>query len=468
MKFKFLTLPKFPKFPHFPRLKIKTIKKIVSAPVHHKVATAVTISFIAFITFAMWYRGHLLAGMKSTAENTITDILPSIAPVDPSPTIISPSETGTRKNVLGTSDYSSPHYNIPSVSSTPYPTLPPLPTFAPVQNTITTSTGNYPSTNSGNSNCTTDAGVPNSWYSDVYPNPPVSTNTGSVQMIVTLRDCKVTTTPVNDTINISLINGDPNTQINGNNLPYSLTATSGQASFYVTSQISGSVTLLVQDTTKSFTVTDINNHNPAITFNSTTPSLSGNSNCTTAAGVPNAWYSDVYPASPVSASTGSTVTFTVNIRDCNKNTVSAADNLTFSQTSNDSTLKVNGAVPPVSLQAQNGQATFTLSSQNAGTDTFSIKDTTGSFTITDTNNHNPSVVFTSSSTTTPTSTPVPTIINAVNTPSPNPSPTPSSNPSPNPTAAPTQTPSNSPAPDPTPTQQSNTPTPIPTAVPTRP
>jgi hypothetical protein len=71
------------------------------------------------------------------------------------------------------------------------------------------------------------AGVPNSWYSDVYPNPPITTNTSSVTLIVNIRDCNKNYAPVSDKLNITLSSGDPNIQINGNNLPYSITTQNG-------------------------------------------------------------------------------------------------------------------------------------------------------------------------------------------------------------------------------------------------
>jgi hypothetical protein len=210
-------------------------------------------------------------------------------------------------------------------------------------------------------------------------------------------------------LTIALASNDSTAKINGSTSPVNIQAQNGQASFTVSSQNSTTDTFVIQDTTSNFTVTNINNNNPSITFTNT-GSSSGNSNCTTASGVPNSWYSDVYPASPISAATGSTVTLTVHIRDCNQSGVSS-DNLTLSQTSNDSSLTVNGSAAPVSVQAQNGVATFTVSSQNAGTDTFTIQDTTNSFTVTDTNNHNPSVVFSGSSTVSPTPTPTPSLTN---------------------------------------------------------
>jgi hypothetical protein len=250
-------------------------------------------------------------------------------------------------------------------------------------------------------------------------------------MYVYIRDCNQQTAPVSDDLKISLSSGDANTQINGNNLPATVTTQNGIASFSVSSQVTGTVTLVVRDTSSNFTVTNVNNNNPSIIFtNNGSSASSGNPNCTTAAGTPNFWYSDVSPASPISANTGSTVTLTVSIKDCGKNNVSS-DNLTLTQTSSDSSVTVNGSSAPVSVQAQNGQATFSIVSQNAGTDTFTIQDTTSNFAVTDANNQSPRIVFSGSSTSA-TPTPVPT-----NTPSA--TDTPTTSPIPSATLTPTGT-----------------------------
>ena len=118
----------------------------------------------------------------------------------------------------------------------------------------------------------------------------------------------------------------------------------------------------------------------------TTTSNSGNPNCTTGAGTPNSWYSDVYPnPSAASTNTGS-ITMYVYIRDCNQNTAPVSDNLTITLASNDSTTTINGSTSPVNIQTQNGYVSFTVSSQNSTTDTFTIQDTTSNFTVTNVNN----------------------------------------------------------------------------------
>jgi len=421
---------KLPKLPHLPRLNIEPLKKIGSHLISHKILITVFIFLIALVATSVWFRGYLAAKIKPSSENSGNDIFYASSSANPEPTLNIPSpQEENAPDTSGNSDFNNTEENY--VIPTPFPTFAPLPTLAPIPTITATTT----QTSSGNSNCNTGSGVPNSWYSDVYPNPSAaSTSNGSITLYVYIRDCNQNTAPVSDSLKISLSSGDSNTQINGHTLPYVVTAQNGYASFTVTSQVTGIVTLLVQDITQSFTVTNINNNNPSITFTGS----SGNSNCSTANGVPNFWYSEFSPASPISAATGSTVTLTVNIQDCNKNNVSS-DNLTFSQTSNDSGLTINGSASPVSVQAQSGQATFNLTSQNAGIDTFTIQDTTSNFTVTDVNNHSPSVTFTSSSVPTPTPTSSPT-----NTPTPGPTvtpiPTPSVTATPTPTSPPAPTP----------------------------
>jgi len=413
---KFLRLPKLPNFPHLPKLNMEPIKKIGSIVYRYKILIIILISLIAFITVAMWYRGYLLSKMKTTSTSSPDEIFNSTSQDNQVPTIAIPSPDDSI-NTSGISNYSSSYDDtIP----TPFPTLAPLPTIAPYVAPATTSTSST-SNSSGNSNCNTGSGTPNSWYSDVYPNPPVSTNNGSMTLIVYIRDCNQKTAPVSDNLTVTLTSNDSTAKINGSTSPVNIQTQNGQVSFTVSSQNTTTDTFTIQDTTSNFTVTDVNNHNPSVAFISS-GNNSGNSNCTTANGVPNFWYSDVSPAFPISANTGSTVTLTVSIKDCGKNNVSS-DNLILTQTSSDSSLTVNGASAPVSVQAQNGQATFNIVSQNAGTDTFTIQDTTSNFAVTDSNNQSPKIVF-SGSFSSPSPTPTPTgIPSATDTPVPTASPT---------------------------------------------
>ncbi len=124
----------------------------------------------------------------------------------------------------------------------------------------------FTNNSSGNAHCTTAAGVPNLWYSDVYPNPPISTTNGSIGLIVDIYDCNQQLAPVSDTLNISVSSGNSDTQMNGGSLPQNVTTQNGEARFTISSQMNGTVTLSVQDTTSGFTVTNINSANPSITF----------------------------------------------------------------------------------------------------------------------------------------------------------------------------------------------------------
>jgi hypothetical protein len=390
-------LPKLPKAPHLPRPNFEPGKKALVFLLRHKISVGIITFIIVFVVGALWYRGYLLSKMSSGSQSPAGEFFYS-APLNN----LFPATATPTPDTTNSSDNSNNSVNeyAPVVIPTPFPTLPPIPTIAPIVIPTTTS-----SSSTGNPNCTTGSGTANSWYSDVYPNPPVTTNTGSVTMQVTIRDCNVNTAPVNDNLTISLVSGDSNTQVNGNNLPYSITASNGTANFTVTSQITGTVTLSVHDDTNNFTVTNINNQNPSISFTAS----SGSSSCSTANGTPNSWYSDYYPSSGISANTGATVTITVHIRDCSQADVSS-DNVTMTQTSSDSSLTINGSSSPVSVQAQNGIATFNLVSQNAGTDTFTVQDTTSNFAVTDINNQSLSITFSGSSTT-PTPTPTPGLTN---------------------------------------------------------
>jgi len=232
MKFK---LPKFPHLPHLPRLSLEPVKKVMAFLLKHRIAITISLSVIVFIVVAMWYRGYLLSKMSSNSGSSGNEIFNSSKANNSLPTIAIPTtapdnNTDNSNTDNSNSDNSDSNY----VAPPPYPTFCSLPTLAPVVITTPTTTSS-----SGNPNCTTSSGTPNSWYSDVYPNPPVSTSNGSVTMTVTIRDCNSNTAPVSDNLSVSLSSGDSNTQINGNSLPTTITTQNGQASFTVTSQVSG-------------------------------------------------------------------------------------------------------------------------------------------------------------------------------------------------------------------------------------
>jgi hypothetical protein len=280
----------------FPGLGIGSIGNTISSCIRHKILIITSIFALAFVI--LFINGIYIDYFKLPRELKQSDTsnnLASAIPTDiPAPTVTPPTDTPvpSQPDVLGTTD----NYNLNTSTDTPQTVEPTGITTEPTIDcsgpdgkhlyitqeacgnfnkawatptpTITYSPPSNSSNNSGNSNCTTGAGVPNSWYSDVYPNPQITTNTGSVTIIVNIRDCNKNDAPVSDKLNITLSSGDPNTQIKGNSLPYTITTQNGEASFSVSSQNTGTVTLVIQDTTSSFTITDINNHNPSINFNS--------------------------------------------------------------------------------------------------------------------------------------------------------------------------------------------------------
>jgi len=400
-----------------PKLNLEPVKKIASLIIRFRILITILILLISFIAVALWYRGYLLSKMKTTSTSSPDEIFNSSPQDNQVPTVAIPTPFDDNSTSNNSNSYNSNSYD--NTIPTPFPTLAPLPTIAPYVAPATTTTSS--SNSSGNSNCTTGSGTPNSWYSDVYPNPPASTSNGSMTLIVYIRDCNQNTAPVSDNLTVTLTSNDPTAKINGSSSPVNIQTQNGQVSFVVSSQNSTTDTFTIQDTSHNFAVTDIQNHNPSVTFTSSSNS-SGNSNCTTANDTPNFWYSVFSPNSTITANTGQAVTITVNIKDCGKNNVSS-DNLTITQTSNDSSVTVS---PSSSVQAQNGVATFNVTSQNAGTDTFTIQDTTSNFTVTDSNNQSPKITFSGSSTSNPTPTPT-------SAPSVSDTPTPTSAPSATPT-----------------------------------
>ncbi len=413
---------------------VEVKRNILSFVVGHKILTlvllVVSISLIVFSGWAMKVRNDFIISMKSVPQDTSDKVYYSASPQLPTPNLNYLTSSST--SILGVTDVvnssnvaDNTTYSVPTLY--PIMTQAPLPTMAPVAT----------STSSSPSSC---AGTPTVDNSQAY----VSSNSTPVNTAVTitieLRDCNNNFASVNDNLTVTLSNTDPNAKINGSSPPVTIQAQNGQATFSVNSSNAATDTFIISDTTRSFTVTMPGYHNPSVTF---TNNNSGNSNCTTAAGVPNAWYSDVYPNPPVSTTTGS-VTLVVYLRDCNKNTAPVSDTLTISLSSGDPNTQANGHNLPYSIAAQNGQANFTVTSQNSQTDTFVIQDTAGSFNVTDINNNNPSVIFSSSTTptSTPTNTPVPT---SSDTPTPT-----SSAPAATPTPTPAPTAVNTPVPSPPP------------------
>ncbi|HUD19251.1 MAG TPA: hypothetical protein VMR81_02340 [Patescibacteria group bacterium] len=421
-----MQLPNFDGFP-------QRIDSVFSQIKAHKILIIVvlvtTLSLGAFGVFAMRLRGQLLSQMKTNGNAPSNDIYYASGSAHPFEAIetVPPSQSGLlgASSNFGAGDSGD---NTLYLTPTPFPPLPtytPAPTIAPIY-TTTTST-------SSPASC---VGIPTAYNSEAI----VSTNTALVNTTATitveLLDCNNNNAPVNDTLTVTLTNTDSGAKVNGATAPVTVTAQNGKATIPVFSSNTGIDTYIITDTSRSFTVTDPHNHNPSITFANNT---SGNGNCTTGVGIANSWYSDIYPTSPVTTTVGSTVTFTVYIRDCNKNAISTDDSIRVSVSSGDAGTQINGSTPPYDTTAQSGQTSFTVVSQVAGTVALTVQDTTSSFAVTDANNYNPSVVFGSASTPAPTpagtDTPTPT---AGATPSPTPTTTPTANPTT--TATPSATP----------------------------
>lgn len=330
-------------------------------------------------------------------------------PATPTPAsesaMLLPTVTGT--DVLGSSNtytvpsYTDDTYVIPTVTiPTPFPTFAPLPTSAPV-------------TYSAPLSC---AGTANEDKSQVYLSSHTAMTGSTVAVNVELRDCNNNLVS-DDNLTIIQKTNDATARINGQAGSVNIRAKSGKASFTVTSQTAGTVTFVITDTNQHFTVTEPGYKDPTITFSA---NGSGNSNCTTAANVPNFWYSTVSPNSPIT--TEGSVQLTVYIRDCNKNMAPVADSIQISLSSGDPGTKVNGNALPYTVTTSTGQVMFTVSSVTSGTVNLTIKDTTSGFTVTDANNRSPSITFTASQNPTPApttaTTPTPTSAAAPETPTP--------------------------------------------------
>lgn len=262
--------------------RIKRVGRIKQIPLvlfRHKFwigGIAFSVLFVVICADAI-YRGYF---MNSSSESPSTPsqqmaISKTTSTQATHPTLISqspstnpsPSET----TVLGTSDASSSDdtdYSNSTIS--PSVELSPIPTDAPEPTNTPDDTSSSDSSSSSNSNCTTSSGVPNSWYSDFYPTSPITASNGSATLTVNIRDCNISDVSSSSTLKISLSSGDSSTEINGQTLPVTISTQNGQASFTVTSQVSGTVGLTIQDTTDSFGITDTNNNNPSIVFNGST------------------------------------------------------------------------------------------------------------------------------------------------------------------------------------------------------
>ena len=351
---------------------------------------------IVLVVLASRFRTTILSNIKSsqsTQNNATNDVFYSATPSAVIPTLV---ELPTTEDTM-----------IPTPTPYEAPTFEPVPTLAlePVSTTTYTPT-------------TTCAGTPTAYNSEANVSTSSTLVGNSASITIQLLDCNNSTAPVSDSLTISLTSGgDASTRINGSAAPITIQTQNGTATFSVSAQNPTVDTFVVTDTTRSFAITDPKNNNPTITFSNNT---SGNANCTTASGVANGWFSDVYPAGGQTVSAGSTQSYSVVIRDCNSATAPVSDTISISLNSGDPSTQVNGNNLPVTITTSNGQANFTVLSEIAQTVTLNVKDTTNNFTITDTGNNNPSVVFSGTNTATPTPTPTP---GPTDTPTPTPTPT---------------------------------------------
>jgi hypothetical protein len=416
------------KIPSFNLLQLKN--RIVGIVYSQKKVIGFTavISFclVLFIGWTLQIRSNFIASIK-TAGGIVSNELHASPTLDVNLSNLSNldlSILGTSDS-LGNSDSIDIPYTYPTSASmlftsfAPLPTYPPVPTFVPYITTVPTSAPDC-------------SGTPTAYNSQAIVASSNSQVNNPVTIEIQLLDCHNNLAPVSDNLTVALVNSDGTARINGTTSPLYIQAQNGKVTFTVNSQINITDAFTITDTTRQFNVTDPHNRNPMVTFinNST-----GNPNCTTALGVPNFWYSGVYPASIQMSSVGNAFSFNVQIKDCNKNIVSSDESLNISLISGDSSATVNGHSLPYSITAHSGQINLSVNSQNAGMVTFIIHDSTSSFDITDSNNHNPGVNFTYSL---PISTPVPTSIQtnisptqtSVSTPTTQPQPTPTVNPAP--------------------------------------
>lgn len=416
-------------------LKSEIVKILFSQKKIIGFSTVVSFCLVLFVGWALMIRSNFIASSKTTdaivSNDTYTSqtpdvYLPNLSDLDLN--ILGASDSASNTDVNNRGDKNVDTYPtsapIPIITYPSFPTNAPLPTLVPYI---------PPPSPTSVPDC---SGIPTAYNSEAIVSSSNSQVNNPVTIEIQLLDCHNNFAPVSDNLTVALVNSDGTARINGLTPPVYIQAQNGKATFTVNSQINITDTFVITDTTRSFTVTDPHNHNPSITFINNS---SGNSNCTTATGVPNSWYSDVYPASPQSSTVGTAVTFNVIIRDCDKKTVSGNESLNITLSSGDSSTTVNGNGLPYSLTAVSGQINLSVNSQNAGMATLIIRDTTSSFNITDPNNHNPSVNFTNS--TPPTSTPIPTPTQTVTTQAPTLAPTPTSTPQlqPTPTVNPAPT-----------------------------
>ncbi|MCL5784340.1 MAG: hypothetical protein M1142_03230 [Patescibacteria group bacterium] len=392
----------------------------------------------------MKVRNYLISNIKISQSNSSDTFFPNYSPPPNISDTASDSAFPTNApspvdhSVLGIFTNPTSSNDIGSTDELPTPTTiapspTPTPTPAPITETTTTTTNTSPS-----SSCT---GTPNADNSQVYINPSSSAVNTVVNVVVELRDCNNNDVS-SDNLTMSLVSGDSSTTINNSSVssPYQAQAQNGRYTFIVNSQKPGANTFNIQDTSRNFPVTMPGYHTPTVTFTSTD---SVNSSCTADGDAE--WSNAYFPSGPVNV--GSNATITIDLRDCHNQTTLGSDTLTVTPNSVDPTFQFvgygNGA-----FTLPQGQTSFQVTSQNAGSNTFTIKDTTNGFNVTGPHYSSPSVTFASSPLSpspTPSATPTPS-----SSPAQTPTPTPDLSVSPTPTLSPvpsiTPTPSLYPSP----------------------
>lgn len=368
------------------------------------ISVLVSFFLVTFVIQAIKIRDNFIASNNKPKTHSSDIIYYSSSD---SAALILKNPVSSDSSILGTADesgkavtennYSNNNYIIPT--SPPINTQAPLPTLVPIQPTDTPNSSNT----SASSSCD---GTPTAYNSEAIVSAGVSTVNNPVTIEIQLLDCRNNYAPVNDDLKISLSNSDATARINGGSSPANIKAQNGKATVTVNSQTNITDTFVITDTTRQFNVTDPHNHNPSVTFSNNT---SGNSNCTTAAGVPNFWYSNVSPALLQTSPVGNSFSFNVQIKDCSKNIVSRDESLNITLVSgNNNSVTVNGHSLPYSITAHSGQINLSVNSSITGTVTIAIYDSSSSFSVTDSYNNNASVNFTSQSS--PSSAPTPTTL----------------------------------------------------------
>lgn len=212
-----------------------------------------TVAIFGFGHYALELRNKWIKEMlaaKTAPTITGFDMPKTIATISATPW---PTDT---EDILGDTTTSVASYDVPSYSPPPLPDPTPFPTFAPLPTSAPVTVSTPPL------NC---AGTAKEYNSQVYVSAK-SVAVGATSTIsIELRDCK-NTLASNDSLRVTIQNGDASVKLNGQSAPITLQALNGKASFTVTSQVAGANTFLITDTNQGFPVTMPGYHNPVVTF----------------------------------------------------------------------------------------------------------------------------------------------------------------------------------------------------------